>query len=221
MNRATQLNGIGQLNQIGQLNEIGKTLMHFSPAAIALSTTLALVSSVSFAQSDYSPSPRSAELVEQGQAAQKNGAAEDAFGLYVSALAYDPRNAHAYVQLAELSQEQQLYGSAIRYYKRALELRPNDPEALAGQGRAYMSKGAVSRAEANLQQLKLVCASPCAVTGDLAASIAAGPPQRQVSAAALESEPTADTEDQLRESAKSGEGAVPDEDAGVLIDEKQ
>ena len=136
-------------------NHIGKTIMHFSPAAIALSTTLALVSSAGFAQSEHVPTPQSAALVADGQAAESAGDLEAAFGLYVSALAYDPLNANAYVEMGDVAYAQQLYGSAIRYYSRAIELDPSDPKAIAGQGTAYVAKGAMERAQANLQKLKL------------------------------------------------------------------
>lgn len=186
--------------------------MHFSPAALALSTTLALVSSVSYAQSDHVPSPQSAELVATGEQLEQAGDLDDAFGYYVSALAYDPHNADAFIAMGEVAEKQELYGSAIRYYTRALELAPNSAAALAGQGQAYVAKGAVTRAEANLQKLKLVCASPCEASESLAARIAAGPPERIVQQEELMSEATVE---------EAVEASGEPDASGVLIDEPQ
>ena len=159
--------------------------MRFSPAAIALSTTLALVSSVSFAQSTYQPTAASNELLVMGQVAQEKGEFDAAYNYYESALVADPRNANAYVAMAQIAEVQGLPGKSIQLYSKALELDPNNSSALAGQGRAYVAKGAISRAEGNLAKLQVVCPNGCEQIAWLSDAIAAGPPEKVVATESL------------------------------------
>lgn len=159
--------------------------MRFSPAAIALATTLSLVSSIGFAQSTYMPTAGSVALLEKGQSAQDAGDYDAAYNFFESALVADPRNAMAYVAMAQIADVQDLPGKAIQLYTKALELDPNNAYALSGQGRSYVRKGAVSRAEANLANLRLTCSNPCEPATALEQSIAAGPPEKVVTAEAV------------------------------------
>lgn len=165
--------------------ELRDLIMRFSPAALALSATLALVSSVSFAQSNYQPTEASNELIVLGQAAQDKGEFDAAYNFYESALVADPRNANAYIAMAQIAEVQGLPGKSIQLYTRALELDPNNSFALAGQGRAYVAKGAMSRAEANLAKLQLVCPGGCEPITWLSDAIAAGPPEKVIAADAI------------------------------------
>lgn len=96
----------------------------------------------------------------------------DAISYFEAALAADPRNRQAYVGLARAAQAEGLPGRAIRYYREALELEPNDTNALELQGVALVERGAKARAEENLQRLKTICADPCPAADRLAAIIA-------------------------------------------------
>lgn len=164
--------------------------MRFSPAAIALATTLSLVSSIGFAQSTYMPNEGSVTLLKQGQTAQDAGDYDAAYNFFESALVADPRNAMAYVAMAQIADVQDLPGKAIQLYSKALELDPNNPYALSGQGRSYVRKGAVTRAEANLANLRLTCASSCEPATLLEQAIAAGPPEKVITAEAVTPELT-------------------------------
>lgn len=159
--------------------------MRFSPAALALSLTLATVSSVSFAQSSYQPNAASNALIIKGQEAQEKGEFDAAYDYFESALVADPRNATAYVSMAQIAEVQGLPGKSIQLYGKALELDPNNSYALAGQGRAYVSKGAMSRADANLSKLQLICTNGCEPLAWLTDAIAAGPPQPVITAEAI------------------------------------
>ena len=77
--------------------------------------------------------------------------------LLETALAVDPRNRWAFVDLARVAEKQQLFGKAIRMTNKALLLEPNDPDAIAVQGEAMVELGAVARAQANLQKLQTIC----------------------------------------------------------------
>lgn len=151
--------------------------MRFLPVAAAASLGLLAVSSGSYGQKpDDQINPRSLTMQKQGEAALAAGnyvAANDALEASVVA---DPRNRGAFVALGRVAQAQQLPGKAIRYYKDALLLEPNDIGALAGEGDALVQRGAVDRAKDNLARIKTLCKGDCTAATTLAAAIAKGPP---------------------------------------------
>lgn len=159
--------------------------MRLSPIAVALSLTLAAVSSVGHSQKpDDVINPRSLALLQQGEAARKAGNFAAANDLIESALAVDPRNRGAFIALGRVAQGQDLPGKAIRFYREALALEPNDLTALTAQGEALVQKGAVERAKANLARIRTLCKAECGQAIQLAAAIAKGPPPVVVTAQA-------------------------------------
>ena len=147
-------------------------IMRFSPAAIALSVTLAMLSSAGFTKkADDDIEPISSAMLAQGNAAANAAKTEDAIGFYETALAVDPRNRAAYVAMARAVRVKGLNGKAIRFYKEALELEPNDQIALSEQANVMLAKGAVDQAKSNLARLKLLCQRECANVDSLAAAI--------------------------------------------------
>lgn len=146
--------------------------MRFSPAAIALSLTLAMLSSAGISKkADYEINPESVALVQKGEEAVRASKVEEAIDWYETALAVDPRNRSAYIAMARAVKSQGLNGKAIRFYKEALELEPNDQLALAEQGEAMADKGAVEQAKKNLARLRMLCTANCAPVDKLAANI--------------------------------------------------
>jgi Tfp pilus assembly protein PilF len=119
---------------------------------------------------------KSLALLQQGRAAQAAGNIQGANDALESALAVDPRNREAFVLLAEIARGSGLPGKAIRLYREALALEPNDLSALRGQGEAMVAKGAVTRAKDNLAKIKTICNGACNDANMLAAAIAKGPP---------------------------------------------
>jgi Tfp pilus assembly protein PilF len=164
--------------------------MRFSPIAVALSLALATVSSgVQGQKPDDQINPRSLAMLEQGEAARKAGNLVAANDALETALALDPRNRAAFVALGRVAQAQALPGKAIRMYREALALEPNDIGALGGQGEAMVQKGAVERAKANLVRIRTLCKADCAPATQLAAVIAKGPPPAVVTAQASDTVP--------------------------------
>lgn len=162
-----------------------ETVMRFTPAALALSLAFLTVSSVSQGQRpDAQIEPGSIALVQKGDAARKAGNLAQANDFYESALAVDPRNRPAFIALGQVAQAQQLPGKAIRMYREALSLEPNDLTALADQGDAMVQKGAVTKAKENLARIRSLCAKGCDQATKLAAVIAKGPPPTVQSAQA-------------------------------------
>ena len=137
---------------------------------------LALAAPAVGQRSDDQILPKSIELMHQGQTAMAAGKLEEADNLLETALAVDPRNRWAYVNLARVAERQHLFGKAIRMTNKALVMEPNDPEALAVQGEAMVEMGATARAQANLQKLQQVCgAKGCPQVAQLSAAITRGP----------------------------------------------
>ena len=144
-------------------------------AAIGL-TLLTLSTSLAGQRPDDQIDPRSTALLERGKAARAAGNLPGATDLIESALVVDPRNRPAFLVLAEVARAQNLPGKAIRLYREALTLEPNDVAALKGQGEAMVQKGAVEKAKENLAKIQKLCPRTCAEGTTLAAAIAKGPP---------------------------------------------
>ncbi len=157
--------------------------MRFTPASIALAVLLTTVSSAGLTQRpDAQISPLSLEWLHAGTAARKAGNFEAANDALETALAVDPRNRGAYIELAQVARAQGLQGKAIRLYREALLLDPADVGALVGQGEAMVEKGAIAKARENLAQAQSICKSECAAVGKLSAAIQKGPPATVLSA---------------------------------------
>ena len=136
----------------------------------------ALAAPVAGQRSDDQIQPKSVQLMHQGQAALASGKLEDAENALETALAVDPRNRWAYVDLARVAEKQHLFGKAIRMTNKALLIEPNDLDAIAVQGEAMVEMGAVPRAQANLQKLQQICgAKSCPQVAELTAAIGRGP----------------------------------------------
>ena len=151
--------------------------MRLTPVALAAAIIAGTMASAGHSQRpDDQLNARSTSLSRDAEAALTAGRHEDATDLYESALAVDPRNRAAYLGLARVAQAQRLPGKAIRLYQDALTIEPNDVAALAGQGEAYVQRGAVDRAKRNLTRVQELCGKPCPQASQLSAVIQRGPP---------------------------------------------
>ncbi len=119
--------------------------------------------------------PKSLELQKQARAAYSAGKFDQAEDLLETAVAVDPRNRGAFVDIGRVAEKQHLFGKAIRMTNRALQLDPNDADALAVQGEAMVELGAAARAQANLQKLQTLCRQGCPQLAQLSAAISRGP----------------------------------------------
>ena len=173
-----------------------ETLMRFSPPAIAMSLALLSISSVSYGKkrADHQINPASVTLVEQARAAQGAGKSDDAIDKLETALAIDPINREAYIVLGQVARSQKLPGKAIRFYREALLIEPNDIVALAGQGEAMVEKGAFAKAKDNLARIEKLCISVCAEQSKLAGLIEAAEKAPVVAAKDVLPKPVASAE---------------------------
>jgi len=137
---------------------------------------MALAAPVASQRADDQILPKSAQLQNQARDLVSAGKLEQAEDLLETALAVDPRNRGAFVDIARVAERQHLYGKAIRMTNKALALEANDPDAIAVQGEAMVELGATGRAQANLQKLQQICgAKPCPQVSQLSAAISHGP----------------------------------------------
>jgi tetratricopeptide (TPR) repeat protein len=153
-------------------------VMRLTPIALSVGLAVATMASAGQGQRpDDQIDPRSSALVAQAQAESSAGRHEAANDLLETALVVDPRNRGAYIALGRVAQAQRLPGKAVRYYADALRMEPNDVNALAGQGEAYVQRGAVERARRNLERVQTLCGrNACPQAQQLAAVIQRGPP---------------------------------------------
>ena len=137
---------------------------------------VALAAPVASQRADDQILPKSAALQRQAKDLVGAGKLEQAEDLLETALAVDPRNRGAFVDIARVAEKQHLYGKAIRMTNKALMLEPNDSDAIAVQGEAMVEMGAIARAQANLQKLQQICgAKGCPQIAQLSAAISRGP----------------------------------------------
>lgn len=137
--------------------------------------TAALSAPLSGQRADDQLAPRSVQLQRQGQALLAAGKLDQADDMFETALAVDPRNRGAFVDLARVAQKERLFGKAIRLTNKALQIEPNDPDAIAVQGEAMVELGAVARARTNLAKLQTLCPKGCPQLSMLSAAITRGP----------------------------------------------
>ena len=156
--------------------------MRISVRFLALGAAATLVASPVIGQRpDNQILPRSIELQQQGQAQLAAGKLTEAGNLLETAVAVDPRNRSAFVDLARVAKQQKLFGKAIRLAAEALELEPNDLDAIEVQGEAMVELGAIPRAKENLARLQKLCSNNCRQVTELTAAISHGPAVASVS----------------------------------------
>ena len=159
--------------------------MRFLPIAIALGIAGATFASSGETQvPDAQINAQSLQWQKAGEAALAAGNFQAADDALETALIIDPRNRSAFIALARVAQRQKLYGQAIRFTNRALQLEPTDREALLLQGQAMVEAGASARAKEVLARLQKLCTSGCPEAATLSAAIARGPTLAQARPAA-------------------------------------
>lgn len=141
---------------------------------VAIAATL-VASPVTGQRPDNQIAPRSIELQQQAQAQVTAGKLSEAADLLETSLAVDPRNRTAFVDLARVAKQQKLFGKAIKLANEALQLEPNDLDALQVQGEAMVELGAIPRAQENLAKIQRLCQSNCRQVSALSAAITRGP----------------------------------------------
>ena len=168
--------------------------MRLTPPAMALAAVLATVSSVGHSQRPANQvNERSAILTRTAQADAAAGRLDVANDLLETALAVDPRNRQAFLVLAEVAKKQGLPGKAVRFYREALLIEPNDLAAITGQGEALVQKGALTKARENLAKARTLCTGACPELAALSGAIDRGLAGPVMSAQAVQTKPIVTT----------------------------
>lgn len=150
--------------------------MRISLRFLSLGAAAALVASPVIGQRpDNQIAPASVELQQRAESLMAAGKLIEAADLLETALAVDPRNRSAFVDLARIAKQQKVFGKAIRLANEALELEPNDLDAIEVQGEAMVELGAIPRARENLAKLQKLCPGNCRQVVALSRAITRGP----------------------------------------------
>ena len=156
--------------------------MRISVRFLALGTAATLLASPVVGQRpDDQILPQSIEFQKQGEAELSAGNLSGATDLLETSVAIDPRNRSAFIDLARVAKKEKLFGKAIRLANEALELEPNDLDAIEVQGEAMVELGAIPRAKENLAKLQKLCSSNCRQVAALSSAINRGPTVASVS----------------------------------------
>jgi tetratricopeptide (TPR) repeat protein len=125
-------------------------------------TAMLLMSTAAVAKPTVSPTANiSQQLVARGQIAAAQNKATEALDLYEAALAADPKNMSAYLGLGRAYENLGMQGKALRYYRLALEINPNDLLLLEAQAIGMIAKGAPTKAQAPLDRIRKLCPKGC------------------------------------------------------------
>ena len=125
------------------------------------------------ASGDEALRPASIRMQAVGDAALAKAQPSAAIDAYEAAVAADPRNGPAFIGMAHAYEALGLPGKAVRFYREALGLDPNDINALEGQGKALVTRGARARANLNLVRIKTLCKGDCPAAKRLETALAA------------------------------------------------
>ena len=132
--------------------------------------------------------PRSMQFTTSGEDLLADREPQEAIMQFETALAVDPKNVRAYIGLARAHDMLGLPGRAIKFYREGLTIEPENLTALQEQGEALVKRGAVARAEVNLDRIRDLCARECEEAVELATAIEAGPPAVESAESVAESE---------------------------------
>jgi tetratricopeptide (TPR) repeat protein len=117
-------------------------------------------SNIAIAKPSVTVTP-SQQLVVRAQNAAAQNKTTEALDLYESAVAADPRNVAAYVGLGRSYEAIGMQGKALRYYRLALDINPNDLNALEAQTIGMIAKATPSKAQLSLDRLRKLCPKGC------------------------------------------------------------
>lgn len=185
----------------------GAALMLASPAGAAKQRALEPVAAApARGLPDSELAPLSLAMVQSGEDLLAKGQTQAATDRFEAALAADPRNRRAYLGMARAAEAEGLPGKAVRFYREALEIEPNDLTTLELQGLSLVERGAKARAEANVERMRTLCSGPCPQADRLAAAITRGPAKpAAVQTATVEASTTKGVQSATPRTAATGE----------------
>ncbi len=128
---------------------------------VAVITALIISASATAKPTVTATTGASQQLVLRAQVAATQNKATEALDLYEAALAADPKNMSAYLGLGRAYESIGMQGRALRYYRLALEVNPNDLALLEAQALGMIAKGAPTKAQLPLDRIRKLCPKGC------------------------------------------------------------
>ena len=129
---------------------------------VAISALIGILSAPAFAQTAEKYRLLSSDLVKKADVSLKAEAPRDAQAIYERALVANPSNVDALVGLGRAHEAQGHTASGLKYYRKALEIEPNDRDALEVQALAFLKRNLADKAEGNREKLARICQGGCA-----------------------------------------------------------
>jgi serine/threonine protein kinase/Tfp pilus assembly protein PilF len=97
-----------------------------------------------------------------GRIARREGHWDESIGHFEQAVALDPRNVELLVEAAWTYALLRQFPAALKFYDRALDITPNDPDLLAWKARIYQAQGNLEKAAKLLPRTNAETASDAA-----------------------------------------------------------
>lgn len=144
----------------------------FTPSRLFLAAALLVLPNLAQASATV-VNAESQRLMQDANAQLSARQATAAADLYEAALAADPKNVSAYIGLGRVYESLGLPGKALSFYREALEVEPNNLDALEAQAAGLVGKGKLPQAQVNLDRIRKVCKSDCAPARRISTLIAA------------------------------------------------
>ena len=169
------------------------TVSRVTPLLLGLALGLVMLSPVGPAHAGTPSAKTTAQvLFDRGRKAMEAHDYKTAITEFERALVANPANGNTYTLLAVSHSRLGNEGKAKKYFRAALEIDPNNLDALQYQGQVYAGAGDLAKAQENADKLAKVCGE-CAQQKGLVAEIArvrANPPKTQADGAPGQKAPT-------------------------------
>lgn len=134
--------------------------MMYKRSFIALAS-LVWLSTAAHAQTSDKYHAISSQLVNTAYTALMSGETDEARLMFERALVADPANVQALIGLGKAHEETGNTGKGLKYYRHALEIEPNDQQALKSQALAFLKRDMADRALDNKEKLARLCPKGC------------------------------------------------------------
>lgn len=132
--------------------------LHLKAVRAALFLGLLLAPGIGLAAVSAASARTSEILLEQGIADVELGRSDEAVAALERAIVANPANARAFSYLGRALQQGGDLKRADKYYRTALTIDPNEPDALNWLGQLDHAEGRAADARAKLDRLTRVCA---------------------------------------------------------------
>ncbi len=146
-------------------------MKHHATLLAAVAAGLVMLAPLAFSAGSSSKSRPSISPYSKGVRAVQGGDYSSAIVLLERAVARDGRNADAYNQLGFSYRKLGKLDTALKHYRKALEIDPKHKGAHEYIGETYLEKNELAKARKHLAKLDKICWLGCEEYDDLKAAI--------------------------------------------------